>query len=85
MEDKNIYNFTLEVESEERIDKLLAGHFLEYSRSTIQKWISEKNVKINNIATDKMIKRQNGYFINPLSFKDIGGSDIFFVSVLEKI
>ena len=48
MEDKNIYNFTLEVESEERIDKLLARHFLEYSRSTIQKWISEKNVKINN-------------------------------------
>ena len=28
MEDKNIYNFTLEVESEERIDKLLAKHFL---------------------------------------------------------
>ena len=48
MEDKNIYNFTLEVESEERIDKLLARHFLEYSRSTIQSWISEKNVKINN-------------------------------------
>ena len=49
MEDKNIYNFTLEVESEERIDKLLARHFFEYSRSTIQKWISEKNVKIDNI------------------------------------
>ena len=49
--DKNIYNFTLEVESEERIDKLLARHFLEYSRSTIQKWISEKNVKIS-IAHD---------------------------------
>ena len=32
-----------------------------------------------------MIKRQNGYFINPLAFKDFGGSDIFFVSVLEKI
>ena len=30
-----------------------------------------------------MIKRQNGYFINPLKFKDMGGSDIFFVSVLE--
>ena len=44
-----------------------------------------KNVKIHSIETDKMIKRQNGYFINPLSFKDIGGSDIFFVSVLEKI
>ena len=44
-----------------------------------------KNVKIHSIETDKMIKRQNGYFINPLSFKDIGGSDIFFVSVIEKI
>ena len=31
-----------------------------------------------------MIKRQNGYFINPLTFKELGGSDIFFVSVLEK-
>ncbi len=44
-----------------------------------------KNVKIHSIETDKMIKRQNGYFINPLSFKDIGGADIFFVSVIEKI
>ena len=44
-----------------------------------------KNIKIHSIETDKMIKRQNGYFINPLSFKDIGGSDIFFVSVIEKI
>ena len=44
-----------------------------------------KNVKIHVIKSDKMIKRQNGYFINPLSFKHIGGSDIFFVSVLEKI
>ena len=43
-----------------------------------------KNIKIHNIQSDKMIKRQNGYFINPLKFKDIGGSDIF-VSVLEKI
>ena len=31
-----------------------------------------------------MIKRKNGYFINPLKFKNIGGSDVFFVSVLEK-
>ena len=44
-----------------------------------------KNIKIHNIESDKMIKRQNGYFINPLKFKDMGGSDIFFVSVLEKI
>ena len=44
-----------------------------------------KNIKLHNINSDKMIKRKNGYFINPLSFKEFGGSDIFFVSVLEKI
>jgi len=40
---------------------------------------------LHKINSDKMIKRQSGYFINPLSFKELGGSDIFFVSVLEKI
>ena len=44
-----------------------------------------KNIKIHNINSNKMIKRKNGYYINPLSFKDFGGSDVFFVSVLEKI
>ena len=48
----------------------------------IQKY---QNVKIHDVISNKMIKRQNGYFINPLTFKNIGGSDIFFVSVLEKI
>ena len=43
-----------------------------------------KNIRTLNLQSDKMIKRQNGYFINPLTFKDLGGSDIFFVSVLEK-
>jgi 16S rRNA (cytosine967-C5)-methyltransferase len=43
-----------------------------------------KDIKVHKINSDKMISRQNGYFINPLSFKDLGGSDIFFVSVLEK-
>ena len=43
-----------------------------------------KNIKLHNIKSDKMIK-ENGYFINPYSFKELGGSDIFFVSVLEKI
>ena len=43
-----------------------------------------KNIKIHDVKSNKMVKRQNGYFINPLSFKDIGGSDIFFVSVIEK-
>ncbi len=48
--------------------------------------ISQKhnNIKIHNINSEKMIKRKNGYFINPLKFKNFGGSDIFFVSVLEK-
>ena len=43
-----------------------------------------KNIRTLGLQSDKMIKRQNGYFINPLKFKDLGGSDIFFVSVLEK-
>ena len=55
---------------------------IEVIDNIIQK---HKNIKIRSIESDKMIKRQNGYFINPLSFKHIGGSDIFFVSVLEKI
>ena len=44
-----------------------------------------KNINLHKINSDKMIKKKNGYFINPLSFKELGGSDIFFVSVLEKI
>jgi 16S rRNA (cytosine967-C5)-methyltransferase len=43
-----------------------------------------KNIRTLNLQSNKMIKRQNGYFINPLTFKELGGSDIFFVSVLEK-
>ena len=43
-----------------------------------------KNIRTLNLQSDKMIKRQNGYFINPLKFKELGGSDIFFVSVLKK-
>jgi len=43
-----------------------------------------KNIRTLSLDSDKMIKRQNGYFINPLKFKDLGGSDIFFVSVLKK-
>ncbi len=44
-----------------------------------------KNIRTLNLQSDKVVKRQNGYFINPLKFKELGGSDIFFVSVLEKI
>ncbi len=48
MKDSEIYNFTLNVEqSSERVDKLLSNHFPEYSRSTIQKWIQNKNVLID--------------------------------------
>ena len=57
-------------ETVEVIDKIMQKH---------------KNIKLHNINSDKMIKRQNGYFINPLSFKELGGSDIFFISVLEKL
>ena len=57
-------------ETIEVIDKIMQKH---------------KNIKLHKINSDKMIKRQSGYFINPLSFKELGGSDIFFVSVLEKI
>ena len=57
-------------ETIEVIDKIMQKH---------------RNVKTHIINSGKMIKRQNGYFINPLSFKELGGSDIFFVSVLEKI
>ena len=57
-------------ETIEVIDKIMQKH---------------KNIRLHNINSNKMIKRQNGYFINPLSFKEIGGSDIFFVSVIEKI
>ena len=44
-----------------------------------------KNIKMHKIESNKMIKKQCGYFINPQTFEEIGGSDIFFVSVLEKI
>ena len=57
-------------ETIEVIDKIMQKH---------------KNIKLHDISSNKMIKRHNGYFINPLSFKELGGSDVFFVSVLEKM
>ena len=47
MKDSHIYDFTLEVDTVERIDKLLSLYFPEYSRSTIQKWINNKDILIN--------------------------------------
>ena len=44
-----------------------------------------KNIRTLDVQSDKMIKRQNGYFVNPLKFKKYGGSDVFFISVLERI
>ena len=47
MEGNNVYNFTLEIDKEDRLDKHLKNHFPEYSRATIQKWIKNDNVKID--------------------------------------
>ena len=39
---------------------------------------------IIDLKSDKLLKKNNGYFINPYSFKDFGGSDSFFISVLQR-
>ena len=46
----------------------------------------KKNTDFNtiNLKSDKLLKKNDGYFINPLSFKDFGGSDSFFISALQK-
>ena len=45
---------------------------------------NQKKINLLDIKSDKLLKRQNGYFINPIKFKEYGGSDIFFVSVIKK-
>ncbi len=47
MNDYQQYNFRLEVDEPERIDKLISNYLLSYSRSTIQKWILNKEVLVN--------------------------------------
>ena len=47
MDDYQHYNFRLEVDEPERIDKLISNYLLEYSRSTIQKWIMNNEVFID--------------------------------------
>ena len=47
MNDSHVYNFTLEVDEPNRIDKLLSNYFIEYSRATVQKWIINKDVLID--------------------------------------
>ena len=46
----------------------------------------KKNIDFNtiNLKSDKLLKKNDGYFINPFSFKDFGGSDSFFISVLQR-
>ena len=58
-----------DIETIQVIDKLLQKH---------------KNLSVVELKSDKMIKNQNGYFINPKKFEELGGSDIFFISMLEK-
>ena len=43
-----------------------------------------ENISLLTIQSNKMIKKESGYFINPFSFKEFGGSDIFFVSAFKK-
>ena len=47
MNDYQHYNFRLEVDRPERVDKLISNYLLEYSRSTIQKWITNNEVLID--------------------------------------
>ena len=58
-----------DIETIQVIDKLLQKH---------------KNLSVVELKSDKMIKNQNGYFINPKKFEELGGSDIFFISMLVK-
>ena len=48
--------------------------------------IKEKHqdISILRLQSDKLIWKSNGFLINPFKFKEFGGSDIFFVSVLKK-
>ena len=80
MKGDNIYNFTLEVEKEDRIDKLLSNYFIEYSRSTIQKWIASNNVEIDgNICSQKdRVKNNCSISINISSEPEVNliGEDV---------
>ena len=57
---------------------LAQGHITCEGRGVVE------NITVENIQSNKMIKKVNGYFINPYSFKEYGGSDIFYVAVLRK-
>ena len=72
MKDSHIYDFRLDVDVPERIDKLLSLYLPEYSRSTIQKWISNKDILINgiNIKTRSREVWVNKNLINDLTFSE---------------
>ncbi len=94
-EKKLLSNQKIQVAMIEKSLKLLEkGGILSYivctfhpfeTMSVIDKILQKhQNVSLLNIQSDKMIKKENGYFINPYTFKDLGGSDIFFISALQK-
>ncbi len=47
MNDYQQYNFRLEVDKPDRLDKLISNYLYEYSRSTIQKWIVNNDVLVD--------------------------------------
>ena len=47
MKHPNIYEFRLDVDETDRIDKLLSSYFPEFSRSTIQRWILNHDVLVD--------------------------------------
>ena len=94
-EKKLLSNQKIQVAMIEKSLKLLdKGGILSYivcsfhpfeTMSVIDKILQKhQDVSLLNIQSDKMIKKEKGYFINPYAFKDLGGSDIFFMSVLQK-
>jgi len=94
-EKKLLSNQKIQVAMLEKSLKLLdKGGILSYivcsfhpfeTMSVIDKILQKhQDVSLLEIQSDKMIKKETGYFINPYAFKDLGGSDIFFMSTLQK-
>jgi len=94
-EKKLLSNQKIQVAMIEKSLKLLdKGGILSYivcsfhpfeTMSVIDKILQKhQDVSLLEIQSDKMIKKETGYFINPYAFKDLGGSDIFFMSTLQK-
>tara|TARA_B100000902_G_C27257113_1_gene888488 strand:- start:433 stop:1641 length:1209 start_codon:yes stop_codon:yes gene_type:complete len=64
---------------------IVCSFHMDETIEVIDKFL-KKNTDFNviELQSDKLIKKNNGYFTNPLSFKKFGGSDIFYISVLER-